>query len=206
MKRSSTIDVIKGICIIFIVITHFEWTSEQRLQYLFPFWIDMAVPMFMIITGYLYTKSNCSKNVYSFKENYSLEIIGSKLIRYTIPFTIAYVIQLSIWILKNKDMTVGAVIKDFIRGGAGPGSYYYPILVQLVFIFPIIFYIVKEYNTKGLCICGFMNIAYEVLQSTYGMTENLYRLLIFRYIFLVAFGVYISQNKINKKAGGFCYL
>ena len=52
-SRLNYLDFYKGICIIFIIITHYSWNDNERLHYLFPFWIDMAVPVFMVITGYV---------------------------------------------------------------------------------------------------------------------------------------------------------
>lgn len=52
-NRLQHLDFYKGICILFIIITHYNWTDQQRLAYGFPFWIDMAVPIFMVITGYV---------------------------------------------------------------------------------------------------------------------------------------------------------
>lgn len=37
MKRNNFIDTLKGICIIFVVITNFSWSNEERLHLLFPF-------------------------------------------------------------------------------------------------------------------------------------------------------------------------
>lgn len=56
-RHNHTIDVIKGIAIIIILITHYEWTPEQRKLFVFPFIINMAIPVFMIITGYVYSLS-----------------------------------------------------------------------------------------------------------------------------------------------------
>ena len=62
LGRNSVIDIIKGICILFVIITHYQWTNEQRLMLLFPFWIDMAVPLFMIFSGYLSALSFYKRN------------------------------------------------------------------------------------------------------------------------------------------------
>lgn len=55
--RETGIDILKIICMCFIVITHFNWNEKQEQVLLFPFWIDMAVPILMIITGYNYYNS-----------------------------------------------------------------------------------------------------------------------------------------------------
>ncbi len=55
-ERIHSIDFLKGICILFVIITHSNFTDYQRLIFGFPFWIKMAVPIFMIMSGYtMYT-------------------------------------------------------------------------------------------------------------------------------------------------------
>ena len=56
-ERNYAADILKGIGIVFVVITHFSWSSTERRIYLFPFWIDMAVPVFMIISGFAHSAS-----------------------------------------------------------------------------------------------------------------------------------------------------
>ena len=64
-KRNKYIDSIKGICILCILTTHFSWDSMKFLKSLFPFWIDMAVPSLMVISGYL-SASSLKKSKYTF--------------------------------------------------------------------------------------------------------------------------------------------
>ena len=99
--RQTVLDVIKGICIIFVVITHYGWDEKQRLVGLFPYIIDMAVPIFMIISGYVFSNSYLKKGIYHFEDAYDLSIISNRIIRYTIPFLIAYTIELIFFYLGN---------------------------------------------------------------------------------------------------------
>ena len=63
-KRVELFDIIKGIMILFIIITHFHWVyPDDYLRYGFVFYIDMAVPVFMILTGYFYALSNSRRKV-----------------------------------------------------------------------------------------------------------------------------------------------
>lgn len=86
-KRFRSIDCIKGICIIFVIITHYNFSHEEKLALFFPFWIDMAVPVFMIVSGFVYSKSYIKANTLS--SYYNLYNIISKVLRFTIPFTVA---------------------------------------------------------------------------------------------------------------------
>lgn len=42
---------------------------------------------------------------------------------------------------------------------------------------------------------GVINISFELLQHAYGLNEECYRLLIFRYLFLIFFGAFLYKNK-----------
>ena len=92
-KRNHFVDVLKGICIIFVIFTHASWTDEQRVKLLFPFWIDMAVPFFMLVSGYVYTKSFQKNGIETLDSAYNKKYLLKNLIRYTIPYFIAFMID-----------------------------------------------------------------------------------------------------------------
>ena len=192
--KLTSMDVLKGICIILVVFTHSNWTGAERLELFFPFWVEMAVPIFMFISGYLYSLSYDRHNVTSFSDAYDSSYLMKKVIRFTIPFLIIFICEL---FFDGTHKTLALFPNSFFRGGRGPGSYYYPIMIQLIFLFPIIYFILKKYpnSLKGLMILFFGNVIYEVLQSAYLMNTACYRLLIFRYIFIIAFGAYVFINK-----------
>ena len=151
MKRNQLLDLLKGISIIFVVFTHFHWTEEDRLIFLFPFSIDMAVPIFMIISGYVYAISYHRNKVESFSDAYNKKIIIKLFIRYTFPFLTIFIVECMIdfiWAIEVDNHRI-SVIYTLFEGGVGPGSYYYPILIQLIFIYPIIYSLVKKYKFYG---------------------------------------------------------
>lgn len=83
--RLNYLDFYKGICIIFVIITHYDWTEQQRLDGFFLLWIDMAVPVFMTITGYV-SAISFQRHKHSLKACYQpFEIIG-KWLRFIVPF------------------------------------------------------------------------------------------------------------------------
>ena len=184
-----------------MLITHCDWTADERLRYGFPFWIDMAVPLFLIISGYVNTLSFRKKGIETLSVCYAPAIIAGKVIRYTVPFGIAYTLEIIFCQLFNHRAMPSAVelLREFLSGGMGPGSYYYPILIQMILVFPIIYSVVRQNGVKGLAICAFGNFLYELMQWAYGLSENTYRLLIFRYILLLAFGCYFGLGyKLSK--------
>ncbi len=200
MKRNQFIDVLKGICIIFVIITHYNWSNAARLKYFFPFWIDMAVPIFMIISGYVYANSFTRKNIDSIGKAYNLQFTIDKIIRYTIPFLIAYSVEIIILAVSQKGISLASIFWGLWQGGFGAGSWYFPIMIQFVFTFPVIFFIIKKYDAYGLFLCGIINIIYALIPKPFGMSYACFRLLLFRYILVIAFGcyLYLKKNQIKK--------
>ena len=96
----------------------------------------------------------------------------------------------------------------FLRGGPGPGGYYYPIMIQFIFLFPIVYFIIKQKGKQGLYICFGMNAIYDILANIYSMNEGCYRLLVFRYILVIAVGCYIAIGKesIRKRTIVICFI
>lgn len=149
-NRITVLDWIKAISIILIIITHYSWSAEQRWKLAFPFWIDMAVTIFMIITGYV--------NAFSLKNSKSLynEHSVKKLIKYTVPFLLVYLFELIYRSIKLKEtLSLMSAFLGFFNGGPGQGAYYFPILYQLVVILPLIYLIIKKNALRGLVICFF---------------------------------------------------
>lgn len=197
-ERDHFLDVAKGIAILMVIITHFSWEDEERLRYLFPFWVSMAVPIFMVISGYVSTASYEKKNINSITQAYEGSILVHKLIRYTVPFCIAYLVDIVSYTFTVKNLGIMEIIVRFFRGGLGGwGTYYYPILMQFVFVFPIIYFIIKRCK-NGLWLCFLLNVIYEIFVKLYMMNGECYRLLIFRYMLLIAFGCYLYENHGNK--------
>jgi len=196
-NRNSTIDIIKAVLIILIIITHYSWTVEQRQNVVFPLVIDMAVPIFMFLSGYVGAMSFDKKGVDSLAKAYSLHQIIHKYIRYTIPYLIFLVVEFLIPTITKPKWSKSEMLKWIINGAEGPGSYYYPILVQLIFLFPLIYFIICRNNKYGLWLCLLINLIYELLKWSYNMGDFCYRLLVFRYIFVLAFGIYMYRGSIN---------
>lgn len=91
-QRNQLLDALKGICIIFVVITHFRWTEEMRLLLLFPFTIHMAVPIFMLISGYVYAASYTRNNVKELVQGWNIRRLRKSFLRYTVPFGICFIV------------------------------------------------------------------------------------------------------------------
>lgn len=199
--RNHTLDFLKGICIILVIITHYSWNVTQRVQFLFPFWVSIAVPIFMLITGYVYSLSYNKSSSNSLRVIYTPKNIIVKILRYTIPFAPVFIAEVVLYIIfKGERYTIIRFVKDFFKGGYGPGSYYHPVMIQVVFIMPLIWYVINRYKEKGLIIMFIVNLIFEIVKNMIGLSDGLYRLLALRYLFALSLGCYSYYSpKINIK-------
>lgn len=199
MERNYKLDAMKGISIILILITHFSWSDDQRRLLLFPFWIEMAVPIFMMITGFVYTMSFDKGRCQKLQDGYSLKIISKRIFRYLIPYLMIFIIELFIYYLFFENHSILFLIMTFITGGFGPGAYYIPVLLQIVFLMPLVYFVIRSNPLIGIINCFIFNMLYEIVKTLIGMPNNIYRLCAFRYIFVLAFGSFLYFYKENIK-------
>ena len=190
--RLHNTDLLKGLAILFVVITHFSWTDDQRLWLLFPFWIDMAVPIFMIVTGYLSAKSFSRRGLTGFVSPYKPRDLIRRWLRLILPAIPIYIAQL---IFQFVFMSRDNGIIWFLTSEFVPGSYYFHIMIQSVLLTPAIFWLVSKYNVKGLLACFIINLCFEVLQTVFHLSPEIYRLCLLRYVFALGYGCYIFIGK-----------
>ena len=204
MERNSFIDVLKGILIIFVFASHSWIETSARQMFLFPLWIEMAVPAFMLISGYTAALSEQRRGAVTLEDSYEPMTILKKLVRFISPFTIAFVAEwiafrvFGLYTIGVKEYGVFALLLDYLSGGKGQGSYYFPIMIQFVLLFPMVYFVIKKYDIKGLVGCFMATGFFEVVKLAYGMEDSEYRFLLFRYLFLVAAGCYIAIGNIKK--------
>lgn len=195
-KRNTSIDVIKGVCILFIIITHYDFSAYDReFTFYFPFWIDMAVPIFMFISGYVGAASQERRGPNIIDEVYRVNIIIIKWLRFLVPYTIVFVLEM---IFSNCTISGGITIKNLLRfyifGGGGPGSYYVPMMLQFVIIFPTIYFLIKKNDGVGLILVVLTNQIYEHVMFMYS-TYPVYRVILLRYIGIIGVGIYTYLHR-----------
>ena len=204
LNYNRNADVIKALLIIAVITLHFPFKDITDTAPLFPYFLDFAVPGFMFISGYLRTLSVENKGVSSLEGAYTIKSILKSILRIVIPFTLFFIFA-QIFLRIIGFYTVGiteygllALFFDYLRGFTGQGSYYFPVMIQFIFVFPIIWRIIKKNGFKGVWIVFFMNLLFEVLKQAFGMSDFEYRYLVFRYLFIIACGSYAAVYKPGK--------
>ena len=196
-NRIEFLDYLKAICVIMVIITHYDW--EDKTSPFFTMLINMAVPVFMIISGYNFAMSNRKKADGKLKKMYGWDMIKPKLVRFLVPFVAICFIEILILALEEKNIDPWRI---FLLGAYGPGSYYVPVMLQLLIVFPIIYILVQRNARLGVFLAGMANLVFEIAVKVFEMDKYYYRLSIGRYLLLIAFGCYLylyPEHRIKRR-------
>lgn len=186
------IDFLKGICILFVVLTHCLPLQDNIL---FSLWGAQAVPLFILIQVFhAYKKGNIDIIRY-----YNLKKLFHRIL---LPFTILLIIQIFLMrLFSEKDLSL--ILKNtMLSGGMGPGSYYIWIYLQLFILLPVFQLVINNIKHKYLFVLFIASsILIEIICSYSNISSWLYRLLFVRYFFLIYLGYKWVMNggvKIDK--------
>lgn len=194
MQRIKIIDYIKALFIIFVVVTHTEVIPGDSIVQLFI--TAQVVPGFMLLSGYTYALSSQKKTL---RQMCNTRKMMKGICRYLVPAIIAYLIYLVGWYIRGDyRLTIWDMVYRFVMGLYGPGGYYCGIMLQFVLLAPVLFFIVRKYNQFGVLIIGVINFLFEIIVRIWNMHEVVYRVLIFKYLLVIAMGMYLCLNTMKK--------
>lgn len=202
-NRLVAIDYLKAVAIVLVIITH-SISQETRLKYYGPFWIDMAVPIFMIISGFTYSMSADRHQIKTLHQWFCWKAIAPKLQRIALPYFITIIIETTVFMIFSPK-SIKYLLIGYITGGWGPGSYYFPILIQLIVMFPLIFLVFKKIPVVAVVLSFVVHLSFDIVSNTlladWPYIDWLYRLLIFRYNAFIVTGIalYCYREKIFEK-------
>lgn len=196
--RVWVIDCIKAFMIIFVIVNHSNVFDKTGIVFLYI--INPAVPVFMALSGYVFISSNHNS---SLSEMYDFKRIKKSFLRYFFPMLVTIII-LSIYEIVLCGTNWISWIKKILLADYGVGSYYFSLLVGLIVVMPIILKVIRKYKALGLLIIGVITIGYECICHIINLDVRIYRILVFRYLFHVAGGMYLyivlnrkSKNSID---------
>lgn len=169
------IDFIKAYAIICVLLGHtFPYLDETG----YSLWYGMQVPFFVLIQVF-----------HTFKKDAVSLCFRKIAIRVLLPYVLVQTGIIVVLLLISK-MNHSLLISQMLTGGGiGPGSYYPWIYLQFALLLPLI----KPWFDKGskiqkaiilIAICEGLEIAAALIH----LSDNLYRLLAVRYLFLIDLG------------------
>ena len=175
-EKIKAIDIIKAFAIISVLILHVNVPYEFDQKFFLSLYTLVSVQIFIIITGYNYTASYMNRNI-TLKTWYGKYNLQRKLKRILIPYILIVIFETIILYIKvdyTKYRNLKYIGTLFLEGGLGPGSYYTPVLIQIVFIyFPLLLIFnnylkntidnIKKRYILSLVITILFDIIYEII-------------------------------------------
>lgn len=177
------IDYLKGISIFFVVLTH----CLPRLDaMLFSLWGAQAVPLFLLIQTFHAYKRGVDRAG-------KMPDLAKLFHRILKPFFVFLAVELFLLIVIFDEDFFQTVKNTILAGGIGPGSYYVWIYVQFAFVIPLMALVINKLKSvigRGkICLLMIaLSCLLELLCICTDIPEWLYRLLFFRYFFLIYLG------------------
>ena len=184
--------MIKGIAILMVVLLHS--IPGDILYKTFAFlWLGQAVPLFILIQVYHIKNSFVSKGR-KLSYFYSWYTLLKLLRRIIFPFCLFLSVQIVIFYALG-ELNWKEVLSS---GGIGPGSYYIYIYLEIAFLAPLIYYWMRNWSKIAKFLMFIvLSEALELLCSYSMIPDYLYRLLFFRYFFLIYLGFQIDLKDIR---------
>lgn len=186
----AMVDYLKAICIIFVICNHSGLFDKTKPVFLLT--IDKAVPVFMLLSGYVLAVSAEDRQL---REMYREDRMERKFLRYTVPILITFLLWLVLKRISGDVLSPYEIVESFCLGRYGAGSYYYQLMVQFLLLSPVLLWTVRRTGTDGVVLAGLLNFFFDICSSTYHLRPSLYRVLIFRYLLAVALGVYMGLHR-----------
>ena len=179
------IDFIKAYAIMCVLIGH---TLPAHDYWGYGLWAGMQVPLFVLVQSF-----------HSFKKDIPNINLKKIFLRVILPYILVQ--SIALLYLLNIDST--KFYYFLLSGGAGPGSYYPWVYIQIALLLPIIKkWIDKNQNNKTKVLISFIIIceSFEILFSIINLPDRLYRLFAIRYFFLLYFGwIWVREGIIINK-------
>ena len=201
MKRVYQLDYLKGISIMFVIITHVTiYSTLSNTSIVFPYFVNMAVPFFIIVSGYAHSQSYEKRELKTLREYYKFKDLFNKAKAIYVPFVVIYVLELILTrIMDGRMVGIKEAVHIFITGGLGPGSYYIPILMELIVVMPIIYWLVNRNVLQGSLSVIAVQVLLEWMIQITNFPQEIYRLLIVRYLVFLLTGVLLYKYRERQK-------
>ena len=193
------IDLIKAVAVIAVVVLH-SLPVDTLKTLLAPFHVWQAVPVFMMVAG-MNSYFSAARLPAGWRAHYAARRWCRYGRRLLAPFTVVWLLEVAV-LLATRRPPAGKIFFSYFSGGFGPGSYFIPIFVQHLLLYPLIFRWLRRFRDKQslLLLLVFFGAALllEYLCVAANLPEKVYRLLYVRYFFAVAVGSLLVSRSFSR--------
>ncbi len=207
-NRIKIIDLFKGLAAIGVIVQHIFLPQNIQNLLLLPFSLNLAVPVFVIISGFTFalsTRKYQNNNKSLLKNYFSASSIMKKVKRIYLPFVIIYLFEIICVMLKGERFSLPYLCKQFVLGGfIAPGNYYIPILLQLIIVFPFVYLMYSKWKKYSFAAVAVLQLAYEFIINYFDIPQNITRYSAVRYLFFLLCGIWLFNNYKRKPDKTLC--
>lgn len=183
MLYNKNIDIMKGIAIIFVILIH-SFKDDTIKAIGGPYYLLQAVPVFFIISAYNQSQSYERRQLTSLTSFYSSSLLLKKYYR-LIPIAFLIYLLQAFSHLDNRSFFF------YLIGRGGYGGYYISMMIQSILVLPLLYWLANKTSARTMLTISFsFNLLFELYSYYIGIPGFLYRLLVFRYLFALALGVW----------------
>lgn len=178
------IDIIKAFAIISVVILHsLPLLVHYKIFSLFH--VMQAVPIFYVLLGH---NSGSSKRELCIKEYFFKQFR-----RIIMPFLFVFVVSVLIGFHKGS-LDFGWLTLFGYLPYTGPGNYFVSVMLQFIFIFPLLNYGYKKNPWLVLFLSIILNVIFEFIAKHFEFSSYVYNASIFRSLSAIVLGLWIIGN------------
>jgi len=199
-KRNYNIDVLKAMAMFAVIFIHCVPRDLLYATYS-PYHIWQAVPVFLLLAGFNTANSYRKRDFERLAEFYNLSFMYGKIERLIFPFAAVWLGQMILYFIFKGGLSPRELSVSFITGGFGPGSYFVPIIVQATLLLPLIYMLMRKNLNVMTLVLLIVSLLLELACLWLDVSRDLYRIIVVRYIFALALGVWLAfnYNKISYK-------
>lgn len=187
MKYLNQLDFIKGFAAISVIVLHsVPIVILEKTYSVFHIW--QAVPLFIIIMGFnlIYSKN---------APLYSINYFYKRYKRIIEPFLLVFILSLIFgFIFYREEYYVGWMNLIGLMPKSGAGNYYITILIQFIFLAPILYWSFKKNPKLTIFTFFLIDILFQVLAMRFITNGYIYSGSIFRYFSALSIGMWIAKD------------
>lgn len=195
--RLASLDSLKALSILFVILNH-SLTGKEINQIGGAFWIYMAVPIFLIISGFNMYRSIEKRKMNKYPDYFNKDYLLPKLRQILIPWLLAIAI-IAPYQSFNNHWTLIEIVERYLLRFGFTGGYYIAILLQFYVLFPFLY---KSFQKNRL----FTTIALVLVQLSFDYLVNMgplagvatidriYRIAILRYLVFISAGMWLASE------------
>lgn len=195
--------------IIFVLLIHSTGLFSTKLYNFYPkplfsirqFSICIAVPVFFILMGRNYGTSFKRHQYTTLKSIYSINYFKKQLKRTVYPMVIIAIFSIPIGLFVKGHLYFGVETLigriPFEGFDQGWGNYFFSIILQFIFVFPLLYILHRKYPNLMLVMAFIINLFFELIVVYFPIFYNdayIYKACILRYLFTIALGLWVSDK------------